>query len=225
MQNHQATNSPSRQLLSHTYILVPQLRTRADEVGHHANAPFVLDDVDADAAPAQQVFVAHERAVLADDDVRDTVQQDGAGTHRTGRERGVHDALAVDARRLTAGALERVHLPVQHRAQLLDAPIVPAPDDDPSVHEDRANGNPSFGQAELRFRNRRQEKGVHVAKIVPHLWRSRLPAPDRRYTDRRSLNCLTPSNPSVAGTRPAHARHGGMKRTTDTMGISGARDL
>src|SRR5919198_707685 len=75
-------------------IFVPQRRMRGNEIRHHPDAPFVLHDLDAHAARSQQIFFTHERAVLADDDAADAVQEDRARAHRAWRQRGVHDRLA-----------------------------------------------------------------------------------------------------------------------------------
>ena len=62
----------------HADVLVPQLRMRGDEGPHDLDAPRILEHLEADAAAAQERLFAHERHVLADDDARDAVEQDGA---------------------------------------------------------------------------------------------------------------------------------------------------
>src|SRR5437899_1575609 len=72
-------------LSSNANILVPQLRVLGNKPLHHLNAPRVLHDLDTNASGSQQIFLTHEGPVLSDDDVRNAVQQNCAGTHRTGR--------------------------------------------------------------------------------------------------------------------------------------------
>ena len=83
--------------------------------------------------PRRRSSSPEERPVLADDHPRDAVEENRAAAHRARRERRVDRALAVDAGRLAAGVLERVHLAVQDRAALLHAAVVAAA-------EDRARG-------------------------------------------------------------------------------------
>src|SRR5689334_14645196 len=124
---------------SDTDIFVPHRRMRGDELRHHRDASLVLHDIDADAARSEQRFFADERAVLADDYLPDPVEEDGAAAHRARRQGGVHHALAVDGSGVTAGALERVHLAVQHGAAQLDASIVPAPEYSRAMHQHGAD--------------------------------------------------------------------------------------
>src|SRR5262245_24018273 len=100
-----------------------------DELLHHPNGSRVLDDEHIDAPRAKPFLFAAKRLALADHDARNAVQHDRARTHGARRKRRVHRALAIDRGGLTAGALERVHFSMQHRAALLDPSIVAAPDD------------------------------------------------------------------------------------------------
>src|SRR5438067_9596373 len=102
-------------------VLVPQLRPLGDERLHQRDAARVLNDVELDAAGAEELLLAEEGAVLADDHARDAVEEDRAAAHRAGGERRVEDALAVDGGGVAAGALERVHLAVQDGAAALHA--------------------------------------------------------------------------------------------------------
>ena len=133
---------------------------RGDELPHHADALVVLHHLDADAARTEEIFLAHERAVLADDDVRDAVEEDGAGAHRAGRQRRVEDGGAIDRRRQPAGVLERIHLAVQDRAALLDPPVVAAPEDAPVVDEHRADRDAAFAAARGSFVDRGAQVGI-----------------------------------------------------------------
>ena len=57
----------------------------AYEIGHEAYAASVLEDVDIDASRPEKVFVAHERLVLADDDLRDAVEENRSAAHPSRR--------------------------------------------------------------------------------------------------------------------------------------------
>jgi uncharacterized membrane protein YtjA (UPF0391 family) len=54
--------------------------------------------------------------------------------------------LPIDIGSSTAGALERIHLPVEDRTPLLNAPIVSAAQDGTLVDEHRADGNTALGK-------------------------------------------------------------------------------
>src|SRR4051795_9077043 len=84
-------------------VLVPQVGVRADELSHQLHARLIVSDDHLDAAGAQQVLGAHERAVLAYDHPRDAVEQHGARAHVTRGQRGVHRRGAIDARGQSAG--------------------------------------------------------------------------------------------------------------------------
>jgi hypothetical protein len=62
---------------------------------------------------------------------------------------------------LPAGALERVHLAVQHRAALLHAAIVPTPQDAAFVHEHRTDGNAALVEPVLGLLDCRANELVH----------------------------------------------------------------
>ena len=100
---------------------------------------------------AQPLLFAEKGAVLADDDVRNTVEKNGARTHRAGRQRRIHDGRAIDGRRLAACALERIHFSVKHGAALLNTTIVTAADDCAAVNERRSNRNASLIAATFGF--------------------------------------------------------------------------
>src|SRR5918999_892011 len=144
-------------------VLVPELRVRRDELRHETDAPVVLEHVDGHASRAQQLFLARERAILADDHARDPVEENGAGAHRARRERRIDRALPVHDGRLAPRRLERVHLAVQHGAATLHAAVVPAPADAAVVHEHRADRDASLAQTALGFGDR----GAH--ELVSHV--------------------------------------------------------
>src|SRR6056297_2550755 len=102
-------------------ILGPCIGMGANEVLHESAALGAFGVYDLDAALGQQRFLAHERAVVADDDARNAVEQDRATAHGARRQRRVQRGLAIDARRLPPGVLQRVHLAVQYHAALLDS--------------------------------------------------------------------------------------------------------
>src|SRR5262252_5077882 len=138
---------------------------RGNERSHHRDATIVLNDVHSYAAGSQQILLAQERTVLTNDDVRDAIEKDRAGAHRARRERRVHDAVAIDRRRLTPGAFEGIHLAVKNRTALLHAPVVPAPENALAVRERRADRNAAFAKTLLGFGDRgAQERGIMHAQ-------------------------------------------------------------
>jgi hypothetical protein len=52
---------------------------------------------------------------------------------------------------------------MEHDAPALNAPIVAAPEDPTTMHEDGADRNPALGQASLRLLNCGSEELVHAA--------------------------------------------------------------
>ena len=66
-------------------ILVPKRRMLRDEFAHQGNAGAVLKQLHSHTTRTQQIFLPHEGEVLADDDPRDTVEQNRTGTHRARR--------------------------------------------------------------------------------------------------------------------------------------------
>ena len=131
-------------------ILVPQLRMRLDKARHEARARRVLKHFDQDAPGAEQLLLANESLVLADDDPRNAVEKNRAAAHRTRRQRRVHHRLAIDSRGLPPGVLERIHFAVQDRAALLHAAIVSSPDDAAAMDEHRADRNPALAAGPAR---------------------------------------------------------------------------
>ena len=110
----------------------------------------VVEHHDLDAARPQQVLAAVERAVLADDDTGDLVQQDRAGAHVARRQRRDHRRPGVDRGRQTAGVLEAVGLAVLDGAALLHPPVVAdgqhlAVDDERGADRDAALGPAGAG--------------------------------------------------------------------------------
>src|SRR5262247_4647283 len=142
-------------------ILRPERRLCLNEFCHQRLAPRILKNLDGHAARAQELFLAEEGPVLADDDARNAVEENRAAAHGAGRECRVDRALAIDLRRAPAGVLERVHLAVEHDAPALHPPIVPAPEDASAMDEYRTDGNPALGQAALGLLDRRSEELVH----------------------------------------------------------------
>src|SRR5713226_8960256 len=110
-------------------VLVPKLRMRFDELRHQRDAAWILNDFDPDATRSKQLLFTEKRLILADDHVRNAVEQNCAAAHRARRQRGVDHALAINSGGLPAGVLEGIHLAMQNRAALLHAPIVSASDD------------------------------------------------------------------------------------------------
>src|SRR5438034_9624528 len=95
-----------------------------NELAHQADAGLILKDVDRHSAGAEQLFLAEEGLILADDNARDAIEKDRPRAHRARRERRVEHRLALYRRLLATGVLEVVHLAVQHRASSLYPPVV-----------------------------------------------------------------------------------------------------
>ena len=123
---------------------------------------------DLDAARAQQVLAAHERAVLADHEARDAVQEDRAGAHVARRERRRHRGAAVGGRGEPARHLEGVRLAVPNRAPELHAPVVPGTDDDPVDEDRRADRDAALGAPDPGLLDRDLEECgvVHAATVA-----------------------------------------------------------
>lgn len=77
--------------------------------------------------------------VLADHDLGDAIEQDGAAAHRTGRQRRVDGRGTVHRSRLSAGVFDRIHLAMQDGAGLLHTTIVATADDLGGVYQHRAD--------------------------------------------------------------------------------------
>src|SRR5690606_31433457 len=112
------------------------------------------------STPTQQQLLTEEALVFTDDHLRDPVQQDRPTAHRARRERGVEHRLGVDARRLSAGVLECVHLAMANGTALLHAAVVTAPDDPAPMDDDRADGNATLRQSLLRLGNAGSHEGM-----------------------------------------------------------------
>src|SRR3989442_6393343 len=142
-------------------IFRPQGRVGSNELRHQLLAPRVLKHFHRYPTAAKQVFLAAKRLIFANHHTRNAVKENRTAAHRTWRERGVHDAVAIDAARLTTGILERVRLAVENDAALLHPPIVATAENLPVVNEDRADGDTSLGQPALRFLDRRSQEFLH----------------------------------------------------------------
>lgn len=62
---------------------------------------------------------------------------------------------------MTSGTLQGIHFAVKHRTALLDPAVVTAADDSIGMHENRADGNASFGETEPGLGDGRIEEGAH----------------------------------------------------------------
>src|ERR1043166_7382623 len=148
----------------HSNILVPQLRTRGDEMPHQLNTPRVLPHFQLHALRAHVLFRAFERDIFTDDDARDLVEQSSAAAHRTRRQSRIKRATAVGGCLLPACVFEAIHLGVMNDAAVLDTLIVAAPKDLAIAHEHRTDGYAARRQSFSRLLDRRFEKRIH-AKI------------------------------------------------------------
>ena len=140
---------------SNADVLVPQRRLGGDEILHHLDALGVLQHLHRHAVRAQMFLVAQESFIFADDDVRNFVELDRAGTHGAGRQRRVNRAALIDFGGQAAGIFERVHLAVMDDAAVLHALVVAAPDDFAVADQHRADGNAARRETFFRLVNGR----------------------------------------------------------------------
>jgi hypothetical protein len=136
----------------------------ADEVGQEPLAGGVLKHLDDHTPAPEQIFLAHERSVLADHHLGDPVEQNRPAAHRAGRERRVERALAIHRRRLPTGPLQCVHLRVEHHASRLLSPVVPAAEHAILVDQDGADRNAAFLEAEAGFVEGGAEEAVQLSR-------------------------------------------------------------
>ena len=121
----------------------------------------ILECFDLKATLAQEFLLARERAVFANDDPGDSVQQNCAAAHRAWRQGRVQHTLAIDAGGLAAGVLKRIHFPVQDDTALLHTTIVSATDDATLMDDHRADRDSALGESSLGFVNCRLHEFVH----------------------------------------------------------------
>src|SRR5437870_7860488 len=211
-------------------VLRPERRVRSNELCHQLLAPRILKNLDDHAARSQELLLAEEGPVLADDDPRDAIEENRASAHGAGRQRGVDRALAIDLRRSAAGVLEGVHLAVQHDASALHAPVVAASEDATVVHKHRADGDPALGQTALGFLDCDSEEFVHVCDL-----RARIagPRPDylipltlavrrpRRRSREHTPRGRRPRSPSRHAQRWRRSREDGPGTTTEVATARG----
>jgi hypothetical protein len=76
-------------------VFIPKFWPGGNELLHQLITLIAVDDFQLDAAGGGVAFRALERAVLADDDFGDAVEQGGAAAHVAGGEGRVEDALSV----------------------------------------------------------------------------------------------------------------------------------
>ncbi|MNR29665.1 hypothetical protein D3C85_1470660 [compost metagenome] len=92
-----------------------------------------------DTTGLEQLFLAHEGLVFANNDALDAVQQDRPAAHRARRQGGVQGGLGIEAGGLAPGVFQGVHFAVQDRAALLHAAVMAASDDPVVVHQYRTD--------------------------------------------------------------------------------------
>lgn len=94
-----------------------------------------------------QTFLgADEAPVLADDHMRDPIEDYRPAAHLTWRQRRVDRRLPVSIGRETSGVLQRIHLPVEDHRVSLDTSVVTASEDLASRENGRSDRDPSFRQ-------------------------------------------------------------------------------
>jgi hypothetical protein len=153
--------SPSIVSDSRPNILIPQRRILPNKLCHQRDASRFLRYFDYDAPAPKQLFLSHERLVLADNDTWNPIKQDCAGAHRAGGKRRVQHALGVNRRGQSAGVFQGVHFSVQDRTAALHAAIVATADDLAAMDDDGTNGNAPLGEARFGFGNGRGHEWIH----------------------------------------------------------------
>ena len=63
---------------SNADVFIPQQWAFPDELGHHANADLILQNLNFNSTLAQQSFLTRVGVVFANDDLRNSIKQDGA---------------------------------------------------------------------------------------------------------------------------------------------------
>ncbi len=66
--------------------------------------------------PRCSILLPHEGLIFADNDMRNSIQQNRAAAHRTRRQRGVQHALPIDLGRLPTGIFQGFHFPGRWRS-------------------------------------------------------------------------------------------------------------
>ena len=106
----------------------------------------MIKDFYPNALLLQEVLLAHEVLVFADDHVRDQKKVDCASAHVTGRKCGEKSTLLHFVRAKIASILETVHFTVQYVGALLNAMIVTPAYNFPSrlMYQDGSDWNTPF---------------------------------------------------------------------------------
>lgn len=69
-------------------VLVPELGILLDELTHDGGAAWIIEDAELDGVGSEEVFSAHEGAVLSNDDARNAVEEESTRAHDAGAEGG-----------------------------------------------------------------------------------------------------------------------------------------
>ena len=141
-------------------VFVPKLRTVGNKLPHHRDTLVILDDLQFDALASEPLLRPKKSHILANNDLRNFVEERSSAAHRARRKRRVKNALAIDRRRPAPSLLERAHLSVQERIAFLHAHVVPAADDGAFVSDHRADWDSPFGQTLLRLVDRSLKKRI-----------------------------------------------------------------
>lgn len=112
-------------------------------------------------ARPQQLFLAHEGAVLANHHTRNAIEQDRARTHGARAERRIQRAFTIDPRRLPSGIFQCVHFTVQRGGTFLDTAVVAAPDDPSLVNKNGTDGNAALVVSSPSFIEGSLQKVIH----------------------------------------------------------------
>ena len=131
-------------------VFVPNGGISADVAGEQVDAFCGVEVDNFSAVFAKPVDAAVEVDGLADDYDGDAELSDESAAIPTGRQRGDHDFIAIGP--LPSGMAKGVGFSVDGRIVLLDAAVVPAPQQvSVTIEKGGADGNAAFGEAVARF--------------------------------------------------------------------------
>lgn len=132
-----------------------------DEVPHHCDAVWIINDGHLDSPLPEQFFCAKKIPILSDDDARNPVKQGSAGAHDA-RTQCAHEGQLRPVAP-TSGVAHADRFGVGGGISGLHAEIVAASNDVAcAIGEDGADGEPSFGKSGAGFGERGREKCVRV---------------------------------------------------------------
>src|SRR5215470_5790096 len=137
-------------------VLVPQIGTRPDELGHEPYAFGVVEHRDQHAVLGQPTMPPDEGAILTDDHIRDAELPHEPAAVPARRKRGDHDGVAVA--RPAPGVTKRGGLGVRRGVAILHPAVVATAEQRAVRGEQRGpDRDATLGQPRLRLLNRHRQ--------------------------------------------------------------------